>query len=274
MKKISRMVLAGVALIAAGCTNIPGADIGGTFGAENFLKQEMAGGDFNAELAKQYQGLAAINASKEGNWMDAAGYMHRSNAAAAGGVTPWDPAALNIGGDAAAMYGDVSSGIAANAGANPAACAEAQAMWDHWLEAMYQAPGGCLDADEIKAKFDAAYAACVGTGPANFIIYFGFDRSDLTTAAKAVVADVVAALGGVANPVVSLVGHTDSSGAASYNTGLSQRRVNRVADALGSAGIPMGGVTRAARGETQLAVDTGDGVREPRNRRVTIAIGN
>ncbi|WP_340109932.1 OmpA family protein [Pikeienuella sp. HZG-20] len=274
MMKISHTVLAGFALVAAGCTNIPGANLGGTFGAEDFLAQDMPGGDFNAELAKQYQSLAAYNASQEVNWMDAAGYMDRSNAAAAGGVTPWDPSALGIGGEAAAMHSEVSANIAANSATNPAACAEAQALWDQWLEAQYQAPGGCLDADEVKAKFDSAYAACIGVSPANYIVYFGFDRSNLTAAAQGVVSDVVAALSGVANPIVSLVGHTDTSGPASYNVGLSQRRVNTVAQALASAGIPQGGVTRAARGESEPAVQTGDGVREPRNRRVEITIGN
>ena len=275
MKNISRTVLAGAALVAAGCTNIPGANLGGTFGAADFLAMDLPGGGFNAELAKQYQSLAAFNATREVNWMDAAGYMDRSNAAAAGGVTPWDPAALGVGGDAASMFSEVSSGIAANAASNPAACAEAQAMWDHWLEAQYQAPGGCMDADEIKAKFDAAYAACLGAAPAgDYIVYFGFDRSDLTSAARGVIADVVAALDGVANPIVSLVGHADTSGNAQYNVGLSQRRVNRVAQALADSGVNMGGVTRAARGEADPAVATGDGVREPRNRRVEIAIGN
>ena len=121
---------------------------------------------------------------------------------------------------------------------------------------------------------DAALAACGGAPGGDFVVYFGFDRSDLDLAAKVVVANVVVALQGVANPVVSLVGHTDTSGPASYNQGLSQRRVNRVAQALSNAGVPMGGVTRAARGEKELAVQTGDGVREPRNRRVTIAIGD
>lgn len=275
MKNISRTILAGAALVAAGCTNIPGANLGGTFGTADFLAMDMPGGDFNAELAKQYQGLAAINATKEVNWMDAAGYRDRSEAAAAGGVTPWDPAELGVGGDAPSMYSSVGQTISANAATNPAACAEAQAMWDHWLEAQYQAPGGCLDADEIKAKLDAALAACRGVAPAgDYIVYFGFDRSDLTSAARGVIADVVSALEGVTNPIVSLVGHADTSGNAAYNVGLSQRRVNRVADAMASSGVNMSGVTRAARGEAEPAVATGDGVREPRNRRVEIAIGN
>lgn len=273
MKMTSRIALAGAALVAAGCTNIPGANLGGTFGAADFLAMDMPGGDFNAELAKQYQSAAAFNATKEVNWMDAAGYMDRANAAAAGGVAPWNPADLGIGGEAAAMYSEVGAGIAANAATNPAACAEAQKLWDQWLEAQYQ-PTGCLDADEVKAMFDAAYAACLGSSPANFIVYFGFDRSNLTDAARGVISDVVAALSGVANPIVSLVGHADTSGPADYNVRLSQRRVNTVADALASAGVPMGGVTRAARGESEPAVPTGDGVREPRNRRVEITIGN
>lgn len=172
------------------------------------------------------------------------------------------------------MYPAVGQGIASNASVRPAACAEAQAMWDQWLEAQYQAPGGCVDPDEQKARFDAAYAACLGSEPTGLVVYFGFDRSDLNSAARAVVGDVVAALNGVAEPIVSLVGHTDTSGSAAYNLGLSQRRVNTVADALASSGVPMGGVTRAARGEAEPAIATGDGVPEARNRRVEITIGN
>ncbi|MEM8752012.1 MAG: OmpA family protein [Pseudomonadota bacterium] len=274
MKTVSRTILAGVALIAAGCTNIPGANLGGTFGAADFLETDMPGGDFNAELAKQYQGLAAFNASKEVNWMDAAGYMDRSNAAGAGGVAPWDPAELGIGGEAASLYSEVGAGIAANAATNPVACAEAQALWDHWLEAQLQSPGGCIDEDEVKSRFDAAYAACLGSPVGDYIVFFGFDRSDLTSAARGVISDVVAALEGVSNPIVSLVGHADTSGPAEYNVGLSERRVNRVAEAMAASGVNMSGVTRAARGEADPAVPTGDGVREPRNRRVEITVGN
>lgn len=272
--KISHTVLAGAALVAAGCTNIPGANLGGTFSAESFLAMDLPGGDFNAELARQYQNLAAFNATKEVNWMDAAGYMDRSNAAAAGGVAPWDPAAMNIGGEAAAMYSEVAANISAKSATNPVACAEAQAMWDQWLEAQYQAPGGCLDADEVKAMFDAAYAACLGSDPAGYVVYFGFDRSDLTSAARGVVGEVVTALSGVAEPILSIVGHTDTSGSAQYNFGLSKRRAETVAGAIASAGVPMGGATLAARGKSEPAVATGDGVPEARNRRVEIVVGN
>lgn len=274
MINISRTILAGAVLVAAGCTNIPGANVGG-FGTNAFLGESLPGGDFNAELAKQYQAAAARNVSQEVNWADAAGYYDRSRAAANGGVAPWNPADMGIGGDASSMYANVGSTISANAASNPAACAEAQAFWDQWLEAQYQSPGGCLDADETRAKMEAALAACAGSDPVgDYIVYFGFDRSDLTSAARGVISDVVAAVQGVSNPIISLVGHADTSGNAAYNVGLSERRVNRVAAALADSGVAMGGVTRAARGESQPAVATGDGVREPRNRRVNITLGN
>lgn len=274
MNNISRMILAGAALAVAGCTNIPGANMGG-FGTAAFLNEDLPRGTFNQELAYQYQGLAAQNADQEVNWADAAGYYDRSVAAANGGVEPWDPADLGVGGDAVAMYPSVVATISAGAAANPAACAEAQALWDQWLEAQYQAPGGCLDADEIRAKMEAALAACGGVAaPANYIVYFGFDKSNLTAAARGVIADVVAAVGGVSDPILSLVGHADTSGSAAYNVGLSQRRVNRVASALADGGVDMSNATLAARGEADPAVPTGDGVREPRNRRVEITIGN
>ena len=52
MKNISRTILVGVAIVAAGCMNIPGANLGGTFGAADFLAADLPGGDFNSELAK------------------------------------------------------------------------------------------------------------------------------------------------------------------------------------------------------------------------------
>ncbi len=37
-------------------------------------------------------------------------------------------------------------------------------------------------------------------------------------------------------------------------------------------GVEVGNITKAGRSENDLAVETADGVREPRNRRATIAI--
>jgi outer membrane protein OmpA-like peptidoglycan-associated protein len=53
---------------------------------------------------------------------------------------------------------------------------------------------------------------------------------------------------------------------------LSLRRANTVKDALVREGVPATAIAVIGRGESQLLVQTGDGVREPQNRRVEIVI--
>jgi len=54
--------------------------------------------------------------------------------------------------------------------------------------------------------------------------------------------------------------------------GLSERRASVVRDALVARGIGAGSIQTQARGETDLARPTRDGVREPLNRRTAVTI--
>jgi OOP family OmpA-OmpF porin len=272
MKTVSRMFMAVSALAVAGCTALPGANLGGTFSAENYLGSSITGGDFNSALAREYQALATRSATKDVNWLDATAYIAKSQAAASGGVAPWSPADLGVSADGLA---ELQNAIAMHSSARPAACAKAQAYWDQYLESLSEGALACISADDAKAMYDDALNACIGV-EGDYVVYFGFDKTNMTTAAMAVVDDVVDALKSFAQPLVSIVGHTDTVGSAAYNQGLSERRANAVEGALLSrataAGVTVGNVTKAGRSETELAVDTGDNVREPRNRRATIAI--
>ena len=71
---------------------------------------------------------------------------------------------------------------------------------------------------------------------------------------------------------VTVVGHTDTSGSAAYNVRLSERRAKAVADALVGMGVAHSTMSVDRKGTTQPAVATGDGVKEPLNRRSTIDI--
>ena len=71
---------------------------------------------------------------------------------------------------------------------------------------------------------------------------------------------------------VIVVGHTDTSGSPAYNVRLSERRAKAVADALVGLGVGAGTLQVDWKGETQLAVPTPDGTKEPLNRRSTIDI--
>ena len=73
---------------------------------------------------------------------------------------------------------------------------------------------------------------------------------------------------------LSVVGHADTVGSVQYNQGLSERRANRVADALAERGVPRDAMTLAGRSELEPAVVTADNVREPLNRRVEITLSN
>ena len=131
--------------------------------------------------------------------------------------------------------------------------------------------------------------ATTGTGAAvkQYMVFFDFDRSNITAQAAATIkqaADarrrgiegealktfVMQCTGAVTR--IAVTGHTDTSGSATYNMALSLRRANAVKDALVREGVPAQAISVVGRGEQGLLVQTGDGVREPQNRRVEIVI--
>ena len=69
-----------------------------------------------------------------------------------------------------------------------------------------------------------------------------------------------------------VAGHADTSGKAAYNDRLSSLRAEAVGEALVKMGVPEAAVTISAFGESDLAVKTSNGKKEPRNRRVVIRI--
>ncbi|WP_146113153.1 OmpA family protein, partial [Brevundimonas sp. MYb31] len=105
-----------------------------------------------------------------------------------------------------------------------------------------------------------------------FVVYFDWDRSDLTAEARSVVTQAANYAKSGAPTRILVVGHADTSGNAAYNLGLSNRRSRTVADALVAQGVNGGVIALDGKGETALAKATADGVREPLNRRATIDI--
>ncbi|MEJ0059095.1 MAG: OmpA family protein [Terricaulis sp.] len=105
-----------------------------------------------------------------------------------------------------------------------------------------------------------------------FVVYFEWDRSNLNQQALEVIDSAVTRARACNVGGVVVVGHTDTSGSAQYNLGLSERRASVVRDALVARGLSAASVTTQARGETDLARATRDGVREPLNRRTAVTI--
>ncbi len=105
-----------------------------------------------------------------------------------------------------------------------------------------------------------------------FTVYFEWDRSNLNQAALETIDAAVNRARQCNVGSVVVVGHTDTSGSTTYNQGLSERRASVVRDALVARGIATASITTQARGETDLARPTRDGVREPLNRRTAVTI--
>jgi outer membrane protein OmpA-like peptidoglycan-associated protein len=106
----------------------------------------------------------------------------------------------------------------------------------------------------------------------SFLVFFDFDKSDITTEAARVIAQAAdhAKRGGIARIVVT--GHTDTSGAPAYNQRLSERRAANVREALVRQGMAANAISTVGKGESTPLVNTGDGVREAQNRRAEIVL--
>jgi OmpA-OmpF porin, OOP family len=103
-----------------------------------------------------------------------------------------------------------------------------------------------------------------------FIVFFGWNKSNLTSQAQSTVAQAAATAKQIGAASILVVGHTDTSGGARYNQKLSERRANTVANELVRNGITPESISAMGKGETELLIQTGDGMREPQNRRVEI----
>jgi OmpA-OmpF porin, OOP family len=106
----------------------------------------------------------------------------------------------------------------------------------------------------------------------SFMVFFDWDRSNLSQQALATIQQAAAAFKQKGSARITATGHTDTSGPENYNMALSLRRANAVKDALVRDGVPATAIAVVGRGEQGLLVPTPDGVREPQNRRVEIVL--
>ncbi len=114
--------------------------------------------------------------------------------------------------------------------------------------------------------------APAAVAPPSFMVFFDWDRSNLSAQALATIRQAAQAFKSKGSARITATGHTDTSGPESYNMALSLRRANAVKDALVREGVPAQAISVVGRGESQPLVPTGDGVREPQNRRVEIVV--
>jgi outer membrane protein OmpA-like peptidoglycan-associated protein len=261
MKKILNLVVLSVMAAAlAACMNTR-------------VTTTVAADPFNEALHKGYAAFAAAERA-EYDWPDGEHFARKSNAAAAGQrVLPEAVADWSVKGAAAELSAARARLMAALDGgartAYPADAAEAQVAFDCWIEEQEEG----WEIAEIKAckdRFEAAMLRIGGSVANVYLVFFDFDRANISPVAQRVLEKVVADAARMNPSRITVGGNADRSGSDAYNVALSKRRAETVAGALTRAGVARAKLQVEWFGESRPRVKTADGVREPENRNVEI----
>jgi len=118
----------------------------------------------------------------------------------------------------------------------------------------------------------AAAPAPAAQAARSYLVFFDWDKATLTDRARQIVKEAADNSTKVQYTRIEVNGYTDTSGAKTYNQGLSVRRAQAVAAELVKNGVPRNAITATGFGDTKLLVPTGPNTREPQNRRVEIII--
>ena len=102
--------------------------------------------------------------------------------------------------------------------------------------------------------------------------FFDFDKAVLKPEGKAKLDDLAGKVKDINLEVVIAVGHTDSTGAASYNQKLSVRRAEAVKAYLVSKGIESNRIYTEGKGLTQPVADNKTREGRAKNRRVEVEV--
>jgi iron complex outermembrane recepter protein len=134
--------------------------------------------------------------------------------------------------------------------------------------------GGPAAAEETAAPYTPPpVVAPAPSVPRSYLVFFDFNKSDLTAQAVSIVNQAAANAGPAKVTQLTVTGHTDTVGSDAYNMRLSRRRAESVAAQLEKDGIASSEIEIVAKGKRDLLVPTADGVKEPQNRRVQIVYG-
>ena len=282
-----RTFAAGAVALLSACTT--------TSSIDRVASMEAAGDAFTQALHAEYTALASKEAGFD-DWFDAGLFLDKAAIAAAGTAPPpenledwsiWDEAMLAQLAQARADLLETIDGE--SAGLSPELLARAQASFDCWVEEAQEGPphdgpvadhqpqelAKCRDAylvamNEISALAIRA-AAIIPERPRVFIVYFAWDKAELSPLAKSMLDDVAIEAQMQTPASIAIAGYADTSGTATYNLKLSRQRAEAVTDYLVAQGVDSAVFATQWFGQEQLAVPTDDNVREEGNRRVEIA---
>ena len=135
---------------------------------------------------------------------------------------------------------------------------------------------GCSSTGDSKKKPTVAPVAPVAAEPAKVeaakvsnVVYFDFDKYDLTPEARAILLAHADKLKG-ASVAVRLEGHADERGSAEYNNALGEKRAKAVRDFLVLQGVKAASLETVSYGEQRPVATGHDEASFSQNRRVEV----
>ena len=114
--------------------------------------------------------------------------------------------------------------------------------------------------------------AAAPLGDERVIIFFAWDQPVIDGDAAARLDSIAASFSRSSSARLKLAGHADRSGPPAPNLRSGRIRAEAVQAYLAARGVPGTAMSIVSHGESQPLIPTADGVREPQNRRVEIAV--
>jgi outer membrane protein OmpA-like peptidoglycan-associated protein len=122
------------------------------------------------------------------------------------------------------------------------------------------------------APAPAPKPAVVAPAPRAFLVFFDFDRSEITPEARRIIDSAIGWARKSQVLKIAIAGHTDTMGSSDYNLALSMRRAEAVKAVIVASGYRDIDVSVTGKGFSQPLVSTGPQVKEPQNRRAEITL--
>lgn len=132
-------------------------------------------------------------------------------------------------------------------------------------------PPFAVKTEDLERDFGAAIAARPAL-PEQFLLYFEVGGSELTAESKALLPQILERARSRKSLDLSVIGHSDTQGAADANEELARKRATAIAEQLRELGLTEAVISVESHGERNLLVPTPDDTPEPRNRRVEITL--
>ncbi|MDP4622751.1 MAG: OmpA family protein [Hydrogenophaga sp.] len=101
---------------------------------------------------------------------------------------------------------------------------------------------------------------------------FDFDKSTIKPQGKSQLDALLSKLKTLNWTAMTVVGHTDSTGPAAYNQGLSERRADSVKSYLVGQGLPAAAIQASGQGESAPVADNATAAGRAQNRRVEVEV--